>query len=71
MSINTEDRDALRRVPETKIMKDPDQHQWFWYCPRCAFRGTWTTERGAVTKIAEHLMAKHHVQLRLPSRSES
>jgi hypothetical protein len=67
MSINTEDREAVRRQREVVIRKTPDG-QWYATCSHCLFWREWATEIGAVNAMAAHLMNVHHVRLVLPTR---
>lgn len=31
-------------------------------CPRCGFRRVFRTEQGAMTRLTEHMLAKHRVR---------
>jgi hypothetical protein len=64
MSINTEDRESVRRR-FTLITRTPTGY--LWQCSHCGLTRTYATETGAYTRISEHLLQKHRVRLFLPS----
>ena len=41
-------------------------------CPRCSFRRIFRTDQGAMTKLTEHMLAKHRVRpiWRAPAEKE-
>lgn len=52
--IRTEDREAMRRQLQVRILRCTDG--FIFACPWCRFRRAFATEQGAVTRAAEHVV---------------
>ena len=69
MSVNTADREFVRRALEIRIRRTAGGYTTRY--PSCSFPGdrTFATEAGLVQRMAEHMMRAHDVRLMLHNRS--
>jgi len=66
MTMRTEDREQLRRAGATLLRLGP--RSFVVACSACLWPPPYRrfeTEAGAVTRLAEHMMVKHRLQLTL------
>lgn len=71
MSINIEDREFPHHTHHTVIRKRPTPEggwTFHWQCPKCPFVRSWTTESGAIEKVARHLLQEHRMRLTLEKK---